>query len=213
LKRVLVAIVLAIVGASATASEQRSLNDTEEADLKTFASEKGGIDTWYVHSSVTELKGEKEAYAMVVFEPASTTEYCLAPAATFVGSSAVGEPLVWETPENAKVSYRFWFESCDRASPESSITLKELLDFDVLEKIKGERDSIIDAMEKRLEMGRQEADPPSALQLSEIDLSYDTEHGPVYHIKYSLGYCFWLSADVIFESGKANVVEAWRVVC
>ena len=204
---------LAIVGVSATASEQRALNDLEEADLKTFASEKVGVDTWYVHSSVTELKSQNEAYAMVVFEPASTPKYCLAPAVTFVGRSTVGELLVWDSRENEKISYRFWFESCDRATPESAISLKVLLDFEVLERIRGERESIIDAMERRLGVGRQETDPPSALELSEIDLRYDTAHGPVYHLRYSLGHCFWLSADVVFASGEASVIEAWRVVC
>lgn len=213
MKRALAAIMLALFGLWATASEQRSLNGSEEADLMTFASEKGGVDTWFIHSSVTELKSQKRAYATVVFEPASTLKYCLAPAVTFIGNSAVGAPLVWETHESAKGSYRFWFDSCERANPDSAITLKELMDFDVLERIQGERQSIIAAMEERLDVDRQEADLPSALQLNEIDLRYNTEHGPVYHIRYSLSNCAWLSADVVFESGKANVVEAWRVVC
>ena len=206
-------ITLAIVAISGAATEHRSLNDSEEDRLKKFASEKAGVDTWYIHASVSERESQNEAYAMVVYQPASAPEYCLAPAVMFVGKSAIGEPLVWNAPENAKVNYRFWFESCNGANPESAITLKALLDFDVLERIRSQREPITSAMEKRLDLGREESAPSSALQLSEIDLRYDTEHGPVYHIKYSLRRCFSLSADVVFESGEASVIGAWRVVC
>lgn len=204
---------LAIFGVYVGASESRPLNDSEEADLKKFASQKAGVDVWYFHSSVMELESQNEAMALVVFKPASAPQYCLAPSATFTGRSSEGGPLVWKSPDNQKVYYRFWFERCDRVNRESAITLKVLLDFETLEGIRGERESIIGAMEKRLDIGRQESDPPSTLQLSEVDLRYDTEHGPVYHIKYSLGHCFWLSADVVFKSGRAHILDAWRVVC
>lgn len=213
LNRVLVGIALSIFGMQVGASESRPLSDSEEADLRGFASKKAGVDAWYVHSSITELEGQIEAMALVVFEPASAPNHCLAPSATFTSRSPEGGSLVWESLDNQRVSYRFWFERCDRVNRDSAIILKVLLDFEALERIRSERDSIIDAVEKRLEIDRKESDPPSALQLSEIDLRYDTEQGPVYHIKYSLGYCFWLSANVVFEAGRAQVLDAWRVVC
>ena len=213
LSRVLFGIVLAIVGVQTAMSDNRLLGGSEEADLKEFVSREAGVNTWYIRSSVRELENGSKAVAVVVFEPASTPEYCLAPSVTLIGRSSEGDPFVWESLETARFYYRFWFESCDAADRESAIILRELLGFDVLERIRDESPSIIDAMERHLDMDQQEADSPSASQLSEINLQYNKEHGPVYRVKYSLRQCFGLSADVIFESGRARVLNAWRVVC
>ena len=86
--------------------------------------------------------------------------------------------------------------------------LKALLSFDVLENIRAEQESIINAMEVRLDVNRQATYPPSAWRLSEIDLGYNSEHGPIYKIRYSLRLCFGLSAHVVFDSGKATIVGA-----
>ena len=90
---------------------------------------RSGVDIWYLQSLVAGFDGQEKAYATVVYEPAITPEYCLAQSLTFIGNSAVGEPLVWNLPEDEKISYRFWFESCDRTSPESAIVLKSTAKF------------------------------------------------------------------------------------
>jgi hypothetical protein len=213
LKRLLVAITLAAVSAVTVASEPRLLTDVEKTRLDDFAAAKAGVDAWYSQSSLSESDDRKEGYAMVVFKPARATGYCLAPAAMFIGKSSASEPLVWAAAESVRVEYRFWFESCERADQESAITLKALLDVDTLQRIKDQRENIITEMEQHLDIRRDDTDPSSTLRLTEIDLRYDMERGPVYRIEYSLSQCSRLSAYVVMESGEASVIEAFRVVC
>ena len=143
-----------------------------------------------------ESEGQSVAMAVVVFKPAATAEYCLAPAVLFSAKRAEDQPLVWEEPDIANASYRFWFERCDQVSWDSAIVLRKLLDFAVLERIRDAQGSIIEGIEDRLENVGVEAGSPLGLRLREIDLRFNKDHGPVYHIRYSSGACSGRSAAV-----------------
>ncbi len=197
----------------ATASESRALTGPEESSLKQFAHEQAGIEAWLIRSSVLELQGSNELYATVVFQAADHPDYCLAPATVFVGKSGEGKPPTWRSHMDGRVDYRFWFHSCDEADLVSAVTLNALLDFDVLEKINNQQETMVSAIQEKLAISRNVSDPLSAPQLASIDLRYDTKHGLVYHVKYLQGFCSWLSADVVFDSKVATVIETHLVAC
>ena len=213
LPRAFVAAGLALAVTLAPASAMRALTGPEEDGLRRLALDEAGIESWFIRSSVLELENSNELYATVVYKAAKHPRYCLAPASEFVGTSGGDNPPVWRSPAGGRVNYRFWFHSCDKANLDSAITLRVLLDFDVLEKINAQQEHILRAVQEKLEIVREEPSALAAPELSSIDLQYDTEHGPVYQVKYSIDLCYWLSADVVFDSGTATVLEARIVVC
>ncbi len=205
-----------VAATSIAASGLRSLDQDEERQLREFASSwiirfarmqygQNSDEVWYVRSSVSDESGT--AHATIVFKPANTRDYCLAPVARFVGVSRAGESWAWETkPTGARaISYRFWFESCNRADREYAIKLDQALDFDVLEKIGAARESIIGSMRDRL--GAREIGDTSVLRLDRISLYYNVEDGPVYRVFYMARSHTAFTADVVFESRQRRIVK------
>ena len=212
--RFLPTITLALCAVSSFASEPRQLTDAEESSLRQFGTKTAGIGIWYVQGSVATIDGhEKEAHAMVVFQPANASKTCLAPAIVFVGNLSKQESAMWRTPDNAQAEYRYWDQPCDLVSPDSAITLKRLVDLGVLQRLKKEQDSIVDNAIKNLSPVHDYSIAASAHQLSSVNIRFDEDYGIVYELRYSANRCHGLSVHTVLESDETKIVGTWEWVC
>ena len=202
-------------------SEVRTLTPTEESQLRDFAeqwinrfsvmrSERFPIDVWRIESSVYEEDGVANAHADVVFRPAATRRHCLAPHVQFVGTSrgGAGSQFKWETvPQGASaIAFRFWFDSCDAAEPGEAVHLGQVLDFDVLNKIRGARETIMDGIREHYES--RDVGAVSEWELESIDIHYSPDDGVIYHLRYFQNRYSGLWANVVFEAQQVRVIDS-----
>lgn len=209
-----------VVAILASGSEVRTLTPGEETELRDFAeewisrfkvmrSEGSPVDVWQIESSVVEKEGATRAHTTVVFRPATTPDHCIAPTVKFIGTSPPGAEaqLKWQSvPEGASaISFRFWFSSCDEAEQEAAVHLGQVLDFDVLNKIRKAHATIID--------GIREHDTLRGLgvtaewELQSIAVHYSPDDGVIYHLRYFRDRFSGLWANVVFQAHEAHVID------
>jgi len=204
------------------AAEMRVLSSKEEDRLRDFSiawisqfrimrSDRFAVDVWRLESSVFEKDGLKRAHTNVVFTPATTSEHCLAPSVKFVGTSYSEAEWDWEPVPvgTSAISFRFWFAPCDEADEEAAVHLGQVLDFDVLDKIRNSSEGIIDGI--RTIEGPGGIGESRDWRLRSVAVHYSPEHGVVYHIRYSRDHYSRLWADVVFQDQKARVLAGGSI--
>jgi len=211
------ALVVAIL---ATASEIRTLTAEEESQLRDVAvewisrfkvmrSERFPVDVWRIESSVFEKKGVTRAHTNVVFRPAATPDHCLAPTVKFIGTSSQGAEaqLKWESvPEGASaISFRFWFTSCDEAERGAAVHLGQVLDFDVLNKLRSAHEAIVDGVRERYRS--RDTGTAADWKLQSIGVHYSPDDGVIYHLRYFRDRHSGLWANVSFNAQEVHVID------
>ncbi len=212
-KAALLALLLALDVAPVSATDRIVLDDPDKTELEGYASRVSGRDVWYIESGAVAWNGKAKAQGLVVFHPASTHDYCIAPYAWIAGELSEGQTWSWKFDDSTRPQYRFWFQRCDQVDPESAIVLRTLLDIATLERIKAEQSHIVQSAQERLSLTESKETVASRAKLSEIDLRFDIEHGPVYAVRYMSGECSGVSVQVLLAPDEVRVLHASQIVC
>ena len=197
----------------AFASERRNLTEIEEERLKKIAIEHAGIDVWYIEGLATEVEGGVAAFATVVFQPAVMSEHCLAPTGLFRADGSEPELHNWDLFEGGSFKYRFWFETCMNADPQSPIELDQYVDISVLERLRIEQEQIVRDAIDRFSSDRQYIVPVRGHKLRSISISFDRDYGAIYRLRYWGTSCRGLSVHTALEPNEISVIESWEWVC
>ena len=214
MKRLLVTVYLVIFLSLANASfEYRDLSDAEDAALRAAASKSAGIDVWLMQGNVIRADAGDTSQVNVIFEPADVSGYCLAPSAYFTAENANGELLEWRPSERGTVQYRFWYQACDEADPQSPIVLEQYVDVSVLERLSRQLDQIVGDAVRSSPPEREYNVPISEHELRRIGIRFDSEHGAVYKLNYRGTVCRGLSIDAVLRRDEINVLRSAEWIC
>jgi hypothetical protein len=139
--------------------------------------------------------------------------YCLAPSAYFTAENADGELLEWRPSERVNVQYRFWYQACDEADPQSPIVLEQYVDVSVLERLSRQLDQIVGDAVRSFPPEREYNVPISEHELRRIGIHFDSEHGAVYELNYRGTVCRGLSIDAVLRRDEIHVLRSTEWVC
>jgi hypothetical protein len=206
-------LLLLLLGSVNASFEFRELTEVEEAALKAAAAKSAGISVWLIQGNVMQVQAGDMATVNVVFEPAESSGYCLAPTSLFSSESSDGELLNWSPIEGATIQYQFWFQPCDGADPQAAISLKQYVDTSILERIGTSRDQIVGDGIRLLPPEREYDVPISEHRLVAISIQFDSVHGAVYTLEYLGTSCRSLSIDVVMRPEDIQVLRTAQSVC